>query len=70
MASSKLRMKVSAQSATTITLIPEPGANAAGDQGRLPTDMVITWGTARDEYLFPAGAAAVNTRVDIDLDRM
>lgn len=70
MAGSMLRMRVSAQTATTITLVPVAGQNAAGDQARLPQDIVITWATARDQYLFPAGAAAIDTPVGVDLDRL
>jgi hypothetical protein len=70
MAASRHRMKVSAQSATTITLVADLGDDVAGDMARQPTDIVITWPTARDEYLFPAGAAAINTRIEVKLDRM
>lgn len=63
-------MRVSAQTTTTITLIPVPGQNSAGDMARVPTDIVITWATARDQHLFPNGAGSIDTVILVDLDRL
>lgn len=60
----RFRMKVSAQDATTITLVPEVGEKTVPDLAAEITQVVITM-TARDTKFFDI----VNRRFNLELEK-